>query len=132
MSPKNIPLTKIAAYQGDSETGHFGKRFNQATYDKAERLRKNREQGITRATDKLTKEDIINRAVEKYVPEELKFTPEERLLKRLNGLSEAHVLTLMGLFEDLNKDNQNKMIETVETSEGINQILNFVLENRGN
>jgi hypothetical protein len=124
-------LTKIASYQGDSETGYFGKRFNQHTYDKAERLRKNRETGITRATDKLTKEDIINRVVEKYVPEEIKFTPEERLLKRLNGLSEAHVLTLLGLFEDLNKDNQNKMIETVETHEGINQILNFVLENRG-
>jgi hypothetical protein len=58
MSPKNVPLTKIAAYQGDSETGHFGKRFNQATYDKAERLRKNRSQGITRATDKLTKEEV--------------------------------------------------------------------------
>jgi len=58
MSPKNVPLTKIAAYQGDSETGHFGSRFNQATYDKAERLRKNRETGIKRATDKLTKEEV--------------------------------------------------------------------------
>lgn len=57
MSPKNVPLTKIAAYQGDSETGHFGKRFNQATYDKAERLRKNRETGIKTAVKKLTKED---------------------------------------------------------------------------
>lgn len=57
MSPKNVPLTKIAAYQGDSETGHFGKRFNQATYDKAERLRKNRETGIKTAVNKLTKED---------------------------------------------------------------------------
>jgi hypothetical protein len=58
MDPKNVPLTKIAAYQGDSETGHFGKRFNQATYDKAERLRKNRETGIKTAVNKLTKEDI--------------------------------------------------------------------------
>jgi hypothetical protein len=91
----------------------------------------NRQKGIEKAVGKLTKEDIINRAVEKYVPEEIKYTPEERLLKRINGLSEAHVQTLLGLFEDLNKDNQNKMIETVETSEGINQILNFVLENRG-
>lgn len=196
MSPKNVPLTKIASYQGDSETGYFGKRFNQHTYDKAERLRKNRETGIKTAVDKLTKEeveaidelskktlgsyvnkaafkigdqgitaglkiqnnepagknlkkmgnrqkgveravkkltkeDVINRAVEKYVPEELKFTPEERLLKRINGLSEAHVNTILGLFEALNKDNQNKMIETAETREGINQILNFVLENRG-
>ena len=58
MDPKNVPLTKIAAYQGDSETGHFGKRFNQHTYDKAERLRKNRETGIKRAVDKITKEDV--------------------------------------------------------------------------
>jgi hypothetical protein len=58
MSPKNVPLTKIAAYQGDSETGHFGKRFNQGTYDKAERLRKNRETGIKRAVDKITKEEV--------------------------------------------------------------------------
>lgn len=65
MSPKNVPLTKIAAYQGDSETGYFGKRFNQATYDKAERLRKNRETGIKTAVNKLTKEeqdfiDVLN------------------------------------------------------------------------
>jgi hypothetical protein len=59
MSPKNVPLTKIAAYQGDSETGHFGKRFNQHTYDKAERLRKNRETGIKTAVNKLTKEDVV-------------------------------------------------------------------------
>jgi hypothetical protein len=58
MDPKNVPLTNIAAYQGDSETGHFGKRFNQHTYDKAERLRKNRETGIKRAVDKLTKEEV--------------------------------------------------------------------------
>jgi hypothetical protein len=91
----------------------------------------NRQKGIERAVGKLTKEDIINRTIEKYVPEDLKFTPEERLLKRLDGLSETHVTAILGLFEDLNKDNQNKMIETVETREGINQILNFVLENRG-
>ena len=57
MSPKNIPLTKIAAYQGDSETGPWGNRFNQAGYDKADRLRKNRETGIKRAADKLAKEE---------------------------------------------------------------------------
>ena len=87
--------------------------------------------GAQKAIGKLTKEDIVNRSIEKYVPEELKFTPEERLLKRLDGLSEAHVNTLLGLFEALNKDNQNRMIETVETREGINQLLNFALENRG-
>jgi hypothetical protein len=58
MNPKSVPITTIAAYQGDSETGHFGKRFNQGTYDKAERLRKNRETGIKTAVNKLTKEEI--------------------------------------------------------------------------
>ena len=58
MNPKSVPLTTIAAYQGDSETGHFGKRFNQKTYDKVERLHKNRSQGITRAADKLAKEEV--------------------------------------------------------------------------
>ena len=61
----------------------------------------------------------------------MKFTPEERLLKRLNGLSEGHIDTLLGLFEALNSDNQNKMIETVESHEGVNQLLNFALENKG-
>lgn len=87
--------------------------------------------GISKATDKLTKEEIINRTIEKYVPEEMKFTPEERLLKRLDGLSESHVNTLFGLFEQLNSDNQTKMLHTCETIEGINSLLDFALQNRG-
>jgi response regulator of citrate/malate metabolism len=55
---KNLPITSIASYQGDSETGHFGKRFNQHTYDRVQRLRKNRETGIKTAVNKLTKEEI--------------------------------------------------------------------------
>lgn len=87
--------------------------------------------GVNKAVRKLTKEDIINRTIEKYVPEDIKFTPEERLLKRINGLTEGHIDTLLGLFEALNIDNQNKMIRTVESREGINQLLNFALENKG-
>ena len=90
-----------------------------------------RQKGIARAVSKLTKEDIINRTIEKYVPEDVKFTPEERLLKRLEGLSESHIGIIVGLFEQLNSDNKLKMIESVETYDGINQILNFALENRG-
>lgn len=91
----------------------------------------NRLAGIDRAVKKLTKEDIINRAVDKYVPEDMKYTPEERLLKRIDSLTEAHIYTLLALFETLTYENQNKMIEIVETHEGINEILNFALENRG-
>lgn len=87
--------------------------------------------GVQKAIGKLAKEDIINRAIDKYVPEEMKFTPEERLLKRLEGLSESHVNTLFGLFEQLNSDNQTKMLHTCETIEGINSLLDFALQNRG-
>jgi len=79
----------------------------------------------------LTKEDIINRAVEKYIPEELKYTPEERMIRRLEGLREGHIDMLMSLFETLNDDNQLKMISAADTQEGRNRLLDFAINNRG-
>jgi hypothetical protein len=79
----------------------------------------------------ITREEIINRTVDKYVPEDMRYTPEERLLKRIDGLAEAHIDMILSLFEDLTYENQNKMIQSAETREGINQLLNFALENRG-
>jgi hypothetical protein len=242
MSPKNVPLTKIAAYQGDSETGHFGSRFNQATYDKAERLRKNRETGIKRATDKLTKEEVeeleelskktlgsyvkkakdqlsrsdhisgielgmrhmgakptarerqhskrankryfnIDKAVDKLTKEEVQvdekldmkkasmgtvvkdfkksdapqfagksakkrqvmaiaaklsaerggkpLRKEERLQNRINDLTETHQRTLMHVFEKLSEDNKSKFLEACDTPEGVEQMLDFAINNRG-
>ena len=134
MNPKSVPMTTLAAYQGDSETGHFGKRFNQATYDKTERLRKNRETGIKRAVDKMTKEQVIDNAIEKFMPvlEDYKpMTQEEKLVAKLDGLSESHALTLLSLFEGLNEDNRTKMLGIVDTREGINSLLDFALQNRG-
>ena len=84
-----------------------------------------------KAMKALTKQDIINRAVDKYVPEELKFTAEERLLRRLEGLSEGHIDMLMDLFESLNDMNQSMMIDSAETQEGLNQLLDFAINNRG-
>lgn len=84
-----------------------------------------------KAMRSLKKEDIIDRAVSKYIPEELKFTPEERMIKRLEGLREGHIDMLMSLFESLNDVNQSKMIESAETEEGLNQLLDFAINNRG-
>lgn len=244
MSPKNVPLTKIAAYQGDSETGHFGKRFNQATYDKAERLRKNRETGIKRATDKLTKEEVeeldelskatlgsyvvkslapsseksvsnlaskggyklgkarsddytagekedaksvkrslgVLTAVRKMTKEQSELdekltakTPmgkyikdfqksdapqfkgksqkkrqvmaiaaklsaerggkplrkEEHLQNCIDDLSESHQRTLMHVFEKLSEDNKSKFLEACDTPEGVEQMLDFAINHRG-
>lgn len=130
----------LASYVGKAAPQILGKAFSGGAAsarnndDKAAALTNKaakRMVGTVRASKRLAKEDIINRTIEKYVPENIKFTPEERLIKRLEGLSEAHIDIILELFDSLNIDNQNKMIETVETYEGVNQILNFALENRG-
>ena len=105
MSPKNIPLTKIAAYQGDSETGYFGTRFNQTSYDKADRLRKNRETGIKRAVDKLTKEEVEQMA----------------RLRELSGLPEGMVDIEYGVDPKLQKlvDIGHLLRKTLDVGSGV-------------
>ena len=83
---------------------------------------------------KMTKEDIINRTIEKYMPEvaDIKaLTMEERLAKRLEGFSEGHTVLLFSLFTNLNEDNQLKMIDACQDREGIIQLIDFALENNG-
>ena len=53
------------------------------------------------------------------------------MIKRLEGLREDHIDVLMGLFESLNDVNRAKMIESAETEEGRNQLLDFAINNRG-
>ena len=82
----------------------------------------------------MTKEAIINRTIEKYMPEvaDIKaLTMEERLAKKLDGLSEGHTALLFSLFTNLNEDNQMKMIEACSDRDGINELIDFALENRG-
>lgn len=94
-----------------------------------------RHKGIETAVKKLTKEEIVNRTVEKYMPELADWTPmskDEKLVARLeNKLSEGHIHTLLALFNSLNEDNQNKMMQTCTTDEGINSLLDFAIKNRG-
>jgi len=86
----------------------------------------------TAAAKKFTKEDIINRTIEKYIiSEEDLPTPAERLVAKLDGLSESHIHLLLDLFENLGEDNQHRMLEQVETSEGISGLLDFAIERRG-
>jgi len=91
-------------------------------------------QRVQKARDKkqMTKEDIINRTIEKYMPEvaDIKaLTMEQRLANKLDGISESHTALLFSLFTNLNEDNQLKMIEACEDMEGINQIIDFAIEN---
>lgn len=92
----------------------------------------NRFQGVTRAVDRLTKEDIINRAIANYMPEDAEpYTLEDRLLDKIEHIPESHAATLLVLFNELSEENQKTMLETVETQEGINSLLDFAINNRG-
>ncbi len=91
-----------------------------------------RQKGIATAMKKLTKEEIIDRAINKYMPELEDYVPmtqEEKLVAKLEHLPEAHVLTLLGLYENLNEDNRNKMMIAIDTQEGINSLIDFAIQN---
>jgi len=107
-------------------------RKNSKIADKAFNKGWKRRQHIAKAVDRLTKEDVINRAIEKYIVSEADLpTPTERLLAKLDGLSESHIDTLVTIFEGLNEDNQMKMLYTAESHEGILSLLDFAIQNKG-
>ena len=56
---------------------------------------------------------------------------EERLQNRINDLTETHQRTLMHVFEKLNEDNKSKFLEACETPDGVEQMLDFAINNRG-
>lgn len=56
---------------------------------------------------------------------------EERLLANLGDISESHKRTLLDVFSKLNEDNQRKFMTACETPEGVEQMLDFAIQNRG-
>jgi len=116
--------------QADANAKGFTKAQG-ASFKKHDSEAEKRYKGIKMAIKKLAKEDIIDRAYERYVPEEVKYTPYELFANRLEGLSESHAVTLMDLFESLSRENQAKMTQDAKTDEGLNKLLNFAIENRG-
>ena len=91
-----------------------------------------RQKGIDLASKKLTKEDIINRAIEKYMPEDyVAPSLDEQFIAKIDHLAEGHAVTLLALFDSLNEENKKTMLETVDTQEGVNSLLDFAIKNRG-
>ena len=91
-----------------------------------------RYRGIETAVKKLTKEDIISKVIDTYVSEDC--TPaslDEQFIARVEHLPEAHAVTLLSLFDSLNEENKNRMLQAVDTEQGINDLLDFAIQNRG-
>lgn len=90
--------------------------------------------GINKAVSRLTKEDIINKAIETYIPEDVELPSlQERLVDKLDeyNLSEAHIHILLSMFDSLNEQNQQRMLDRVNTLEDVNSLLDFAISNRG-
>ena len=92
----------------------------------------NRHQGLDKAVNKLTKEDIINRTIDRYMPEEAtQIEPDEYIVEMMEDYSEVHIHSILELYDSLTESNQLTLLETIKTPEGINGLLNFVIEARG-
>jgi hypothetical protein len=87
---------------------------------------------MTKRGKRMTKEDVINSAVARFMPED--FTPptlEEKFTRAIDGLSEQMALTLVGLYESLNTDNKEEMVALMSTKEGMNKLIDFAINNKG-
>lgn len=56
---------------------------------------------------------------------------EERLQNRIDDLSESHQRTMLTVFEKLSDDNKSKFLEACDTPEGVEKMLDFAINNRG-
>lgn len=78
---------------------------------------------------KLTKEDVINKVVDKYSKSEIVETSiEDKIIESLDGFSESTVNRLMSLYNVLSESNQNRFLDMVKTKEGINSLIDLSLE----
>jgi len=88
--------------------------------------------GISKATDKLTKEDVINNFVTDKVKTAVLETISNENKLRANleeHISQTHINKILELFSELNEDNQILMLNHLIDEESINDVLNFIIEN---
>ena len=82
----------------------------------------------------LTKEDIINNALDKYLPQVSEYEPlsnEELIISKLENISESHIYMILELYQSLSPDNQSKLFSQLDSEDGIKTVLDFAIENRG-
>ena len=60
-----------------------------------------------------------------------KLRKEEKLVDLISDISEAHQRTIITVFEKLNDDNKTKFLEACDTPDGVEQMLDFAINNRG-
>lgn len=85
---------------------------------------------VTRGAKVMAKEDVIDRIIERFTPED--YTPttdEDRFVNNLSSLSESQTNLLVNLFHTLNEDNRMKIINISEDRDNLPELVNFAIEN---
>lgn len=127
---------KLSAERGGKKLGEDTDQIDEADYSaKAARAGKN----IGKPGKQFSK--IAAKAAAKYGSAErgrkvagavlAKLRKEDRLVELLSNLPESTRDIMLETFAKLNEDNQYKFIAACETEEGIDQMLNFSIMNRG-
>ena len=60
-----------------------------------------------------------------------KLRKEEKLASLISDISESQQRTMMTVFEKLNDENKTKFLEACDTPDGVEQMLDFAINNRG-
>jgi hypothetical protein len=113
-----------------------GKLKDNASQDKAwvsvdQHMRKSnsRFKNILKASKKLTKEDIVISAINKYLPEEFEVPSlEDRLSANIANIPTTFAEAITTLFQDLSEANKANLVETTSTQEGLNSLVDFIIE----
>lgn len=93
--------------------------------DDHEKKSNKRHRGIRTALKKLTKEDIINGAIAKYLPDAPK-SVEDVFEARIEHLGEGHQKALRTLFGSLSDANKSLMVEQI--TDNVNALLDFAIQ----
>ena len=83
---------------------------------------------------KLRNESVIDRVYDKFIAPKVideSKTLGDVLANKLSGLHEMHSNLIFDLFDSLDEDNQIRLCNALDTDEGINEVLDFVIRNRG-
>lgn len=91
-------------------------------------ISKKRIKGIDTAIKKLTREDVVDSLIHRLDPDN-QITNEEKLLIKLENYSDSHKEILLNLMDNLTEENQYSLIESLNSDESVNEVIDFAIRN---
>lgn len=115
------------------DRGHFSRGDSEHEKNKYRYFRKQqrkRSKGLDRAITRLAKEDVVDRFIQNYIPEDRQeLTVEDRFNEKIADYSSSYQSLLSGLFASLDEENQKFMVELLDDESNINELIDFALTN---